>query len=679
MAVSSFNRGQWASQSLRVTAKELTIVGVRGKKTAIAERFSKYQKAAEETSADKKKSPEKSTPSMRNGNLSVLKQMWEQPSAASSVPAKKPTSPEPKPQSRLQENHQQHDSTTVNSSDEPMNTKTTEPISFRPIHTQQESTDITQKVQLVAGTETLLDNDSEQQMEKWKQRDVETPGAAVVSTVHIEKPTVPLNNLKMMFEKGETLQNKVSREPCKTGDSGSENMEPGDRESLDSGVKMVESTPLRHRMAMYKAAVTKLDLSSSPTSEPADNEVRSHSEKQKENVPPLSADVGSDTIRNSPITDRNDSVVSPELNHPKAVRMFRLPVRETCVMCHKTVYPLEKLVANQLIYHNSCFRCAYCHTKLNLVNYASLHNNVYCKAHFCQLFKAKGNYDEGFGHRPHKKLWDVRGEEVEEHVKESPTETTSSPTLVESPLVKVNVLAATLETRAQTASERMEKLLETGRLKIAWPPQSEGEESTTLACTDGSAVKPIRPKWPPECDAVSSKSDASDLPKIRRSVSLKERSKPFSIFSSADVPVAQPRRSPNKRSPSNEKPNSEEMSPVSSPTDTLISSEDMTEMNQSEEETVEGNKEKDDEERMEQEEECKAELSSLKSKSSPLENSPASSSESESGLDSEQNQASQDVGFWDGEEAGEDRSYTTVEDLIKRNRHYDDEDEDDVV
>lgn len=36
-------------------------------------------------------------------------------------------------------------------------------------------------------------------------------------------------------------------------------------ESLDSGVKMVESTPLRDRMAMYQAAVTKHDFPSSPT------------------------------------------------------------------------------------------------------------------------------------------------------------------------------------------------------------------------------------------------------------------------------------------------------------------------------------------------------------------------------------------------------------------------------
>ncbi|XP_059396229.1 LIM domain and actin-binding protein 1-like [Carassius carassius] len=632
MAVSSFNRGQWASQSLRVTAKELSIIGVRGKNTAIAERFSKYQKAAEETSSDKKKSPENSTASLRNGNLSVLKQLWEQP-------AETPSSPEAKTHSRQQENHQR----------KPLDPSVNTPV---------ESIDI----QLVESTDSQLLSDSDQPMEKWKQRDVP-----------IEKPTVPLDSLKKMFEKGETLHNNVSR------DSGSENMEPGNKESLDSVVKMVESTPLRDRMAMYKAAVTKQDSPSSPISEPVDNEVRSHSGKQKENVPPVSADVGSESnSMKSPNSDSNGAVTSPDQNQPKAVRKFRLPVLETCVTCLKTVYPLEKLVANQQIYHNTCFRCAYCNTKLSLVNYASLHNNVYCKPHFCQLFKAKGNYDEGFGHRPHKELWDVRGEGAEEQVKLSPQETTSSPTVEESPLVKVNLLATTLETRTQATSQRGEKLLETGRLKISWPPRSEGHE---CGSTDGSGIKPIRPRWPPEGDRASRNSDQSELPKIRRSVSLKERSKPFSIFSSA--PVTPPSKR-CQRSPSTEKPSSEEeMSPVSSTTDPVISSEDMTEHNQSEEEErgETETKEEDDEEKMEQEEKVEAqeeELSSLQC-SSP-DNSPSPSPESESGLDPEENRASQEVGFWDGEEAEEERADVTVEDLIKRNRHYyDDEDEEDVV
>ena len=37
--------------------------------------------------------------------------------------------------------------------------------------------------------------------------------------------------------------------------------------------------------------------------------------------------------------------------------------------------------------------------------YASLVGVIYCKTHFKQLFKAKGNYDEGFGREQHKKKW----------------------------------------------------------------------------------------------------------------------------------------------------------------------------------------------------------------------------------------------------------------------------------
>lgn len=41
MEGSPFSRRQWASQSLRITARELSLVGTRGKSNAIAERFSK--------------------------------------------------------------------------------------------------------------------------------------------------------------------------------------------------------------------------------------------------------------------------------------------------------------------------------------------------------------------------------------------------------------------------------------------------------------------------------------------------------------------------------------------------------------------------------------------------------------------------------------------------------------
>lgn len=38
-------------------------------------------------------------------------------------------------------------------------------------------------------------------------------------------------------------------------------------------------------------------------------------------------------------------------------------------------------------------------------NYSSLYGEFYCISHYQQLFKRKGNYDEGFGHKQHKDQW----------------------------------------------------------------------------------------------------------------------------------------------------------------------------------------------------------------------------------------------------------------------------------
>uniref|UniRef100_A0A3P8TXV7 LIM domain containing 2 n=1 Tax=Amphiprion percula TaxID=161767 RepID=A0A3P8TXV7_AMPPE len=59
---------------------------------------------------------------------------------------------------------------------------------------------------------------------------------------------------------------------------------------------------------------------------------------------------------------------------------------------------MEKMVANKLILHNTCFCCKHCRKKLSLTNYSSLYGEFYCISHYQQLFKRKGNYDEGFGH-----------------------------------------------------------------------------------------------------------------------------------------------------------------------------------------------------------------------------------------------------------------------------------------
>ncbi|XP_073539184.1 LIM domain-containing protein 2 isoform X2 [Phyllobates terribilis] len=104
---------------------------------------------------------------------------------------------------------------------------------------------------------------------------------------------------------------------------------------------------------------------------------------------------------------QTDSACSPGASVVQRSKSFSMkpPPKELCSSCQTTVYPMERLVADKHIFHNRCFCCKHCSTKLSLGSYAALHGEFYCKPHFQQLFKSKGNYDEGFGRRPHKDLW----------------------------------------------------------------------------------------------------------------------------------------------------------------------------------------------------------------------------------------------------------------------------------
>jgi uncharacterized CHY-type Zn-finger protein len=57
---------------------------------------------------------------------------------------------------------------------------------------------------------------------------------------------------------------------------------------------------------------------------------------------------------------------------------------------------MDKLVADDKIFHKTCLRCGHCNKVLSLGNYAALNGVFYCKPHFKQLFALKGNYSDGF-------------------------------------------------------------------------------------------------------------------------------------------------------------------------------------------------------------------------------------------------------------------------------------------
>ncbi|CAH1787453.1 unnamed protein product [Owenia fusiformis] len=97
--------------------------------------------------------------------------------------------------------------------------------------------------------------------------------------------------------------------------------------------------------------------------------------------------------------------VKPEESDNKGPSVFIQGGDSMCKVCGKRVYEMEKQIADKAIYHKSCFRCNHCHRVLGLGNYASLEGQLFCKPHFIEIFKSKGNYDEGFGRAKHSTHW----------------------------------------------------------------------------------------------------------------------------------------------------------------------------------------------------------------------------------------------------------------------------------
>jgi len=78
---------------------------------------------------------------------------------------------------------------------------------------------------------------------------------------------------------------------------------------------------------------------------------------------------------------------------------------EKCFTCEKPVYAQERMEADGKVFHKGCMKCKECLKPLGLGNFAAMGGQFYCKPHFKQLFKLKGNYDEGFGKTKHSMRW----------------------------------------------------------------------------------------------------------------------------------------------------------------------------------------------------------------------------------------------------------------------------------
>eukprot|EP01089_Gocevia_fonbrunei_P017823 TRINITY_DN589_c0_g1_i4.p1 TRINITY_DN589_c0_g1~~TRINITY_DN589_c0_g1_i4.p1 ORF type:complete len:546 (+),score=167.63 TRINITY_DN589_c0_g1_i4:135-1772(+) len=72
--------------------------------------------------------------------------------------------------------------------------------------------------------------------------------------------------------------------------------------------------------------------------------------------------------------------------------LSRINAPPKCALCGKGVYPLEKIDACEKVWHKGCFRCKHCNGVLGLKGFATINNDPYCKPHYMELFKSKGNY-----------------------------------------------------------------------------------------------------------------------------------------------------------------------------------------------------------------------------------------------------------------------------------------------
>lgn len=127
----------------------------------------------------------------------------------------------------------------------------------------------------------------------------------------------------------------------------------------------------------------------------------------------------------------------------------------------------------------------------SLGTYASLHGRIYCKPHYKQLFKSKGNYDEGFGERPHKELWCTKKNDnspennsaVHIDIKASHEPKESHPNSAE-------------DTTDEKTTDETKKPAH--KMSVVWPPPSDSSKKSFTVEEDMKLVKPV---WPPQAES----------------------------------------------------------------------------------------------------------------------------------------------------------------------------------
>lgn len=117
---------------------------------------------------------------------------------------------------------------------------------------------------------------------------------------------------------------------------------------------------------------------------------------------------------------------------------------------------------------------------------------MYCKPHYKQLFKSKGNYDEGFGQTPHKELWNNKNQQD-----------SADKTKIKSPSPEKKVMDSRYSTAQSTlvtqdndiSKSADENKKSSSKISVVWPPQTD---SPKKSFSIEEELKLVKPSWPPK-------------------------------------------------------------------------------------------------------------------------------------------------------------------------------------
>lgn len=140
---------------------------------------------------------------------------------------------------------------------------------------------------------------------------------------------------------------------------------------------------------------------------------------------------------------------------------------------------------------------------------------MYCKPHYKQLFKSKGNYDEAFGQKPHKEQWGNKNSSEKTQVKSFEKKVADSS--------YSGVARSTLPSPDKDINKSVDDNKKPcSKISIVWPPQSD---SPKKSFSIEEELKVVKPSWPPK-EALAEERE-----------SLNQPGKP--PLKGADIPVAQ--------------------------------------------------------------------------------------------------------------------------------------------